>query len=267
GAGENLVPAEQLEALQTQVEELTAEVETAKAGLAEAQKQAAAESEAKEQVVAELEGLKAQVDDLTAEVETAKADLAEAQKQAAAESEAKGQIAAELASAQATLVAPEALEGLQTQVDELTAKMETAKADLTKAQGEAADAQKRLEEALAERDELTAQLAALSVGQQEFTVVKPGFAGPVAVTVSFAPDGSIAALSIGDDGFAETPGYGATVREDEYLQGLIGKVPPLSLREAGSDEAPNLADAVSGATVTSQAVIDAINEAFAAFSK
>jgi len=102
---------------------------------------------------------------------------------------------------------------------------------------------------------------------EKITVIKQGFSGPVAVTVSFAEDGSILTLEIGDEDFNETPGLGTRVQDEEFIQSLIGKVAPLALLKADEEEAPNLVDAVTGATVTSQAVVEAINEAFEQFKK
>ena len=49
----------------------------------------------------------------------------------------------------------------------------------------------------------------------------------------------------------ETPGFGTRCSEDAFTSQFIGKPLPLTL---GDD-----VDAVSGATVTSQAVVDALN--------
>ncbi len=77
-----------------------------------------------------------------------------------------------------------------------------------------------------------------------------GFAGPVAVTLQLDENGAISEISIGDDFFNETPGYGAGALEEGFQAQFIGKVPPLALADI---------DAISGATITSQAVVDAIN--------
>ncbi|MBP3648031.1 MAG: FMN-binding protein, partial [Clostridia bacterium] len=81
-----------------------------------------------------------------------------------------------------------------------------------------------------------------------------GFAGPVAVSVELDANGAISAINIGDESFAETPGFGAKALEDDFKAQFIGKVPPLALADI---------DAIAGATVTSQAVVDAINAAVA----
>ena len=85
------------------------------------------------------------------------------------------------------------------------------------------------------------------------TVSKDGFAGPVAVTVQFGSDNAtIESVKIGDDQFGETEGFGAEALKPEFGQQFIGKKAPLKLEDI---------DAISGATITSEAVVDAINEA------
>ena len=81
-----------------------------------------------------------------------------------------------------------------------------------------------------------------------------GFGGPVAVEAAFDADGKITSIKIGDDSFAETPGLGARALEDEFQAQFIGKQMPLTLADI---------DAIAGATVTSTAVVDALNEAYA----
>ena len=81
-----------------------------------------------------------------------------------------------------------------------------------------------------------------------------GFGGPVAVEATFDADGKITYIKIGDDSFAETPGLGARALEDEFQAQFIGKQMPLTLADI---------DAIAGATVTSTAVVDALNEAYA----
>ena len=80
-----------------------------------------------------------------------------------------------------------------------------------------------------------------------------GFGGPVAVEAAFDADGRITYISIGDDQFAETPGLGARALEPEFQAQFIGKQMPIALTDI---------DALTGATVTSTAVVDALNEAF-----
>ena len=86
------------------------------------------------------------------------------------------------------------------------------------------------------------------------TASAQGFGGPVAVEAAFDDEGKITYIKIGDDQFAETPGLGARALEDEFQAQFIGKQMPLTLADI---------DAIAGATVTSTAVVDALNEAYA----
>jgi uncharacterized protein with FMN-binding domain len=81
----------------------------------------------------------------------------------------------------------------------------------------------------------------------------PGGVGPVAIKVTFDANKSITDIIIGDDSFVETEGRGTKVLEPEFAQMLIGKVAPLTIEDI---------DAISGATYTSKAVVQAINAAY-----
>lgn len=80
-----------------------------------------------------------------------------------------------------------------------------------------------------------------------------GYGGPVLVRLTLDDAGAITALDVGGVRFEETEGVGSRVREPAFTQSFIGKTPPLELNTD--------IDAISGATVSSQAVVDAVNEA------
>lgn len=82
-----------------------------------------------------------------------------------------------------------------------------------------------------------------------------GYGGPVLVRLTLSESGVIESVDIGGARFAETEGVGSRVREKAFMEQFIGQTPPLAL---GSG-----IDAVSGATVSSQAAVDAVNEAAA----
>jgi len=82
-----------------------------------------------------------------------------------------------------------------------------------------------------------------------------GYGGPVLVRLTLDESGAIQEADIGGARFQETEGLGSRVRDDAFVQSLIGKKPPLEL---GSD-----IDAVSGATVSSKAAAEAVNAAYA----
>ncbi|MBE5808546.1 MAG: FMN-binding protein, partial [Clostridiales bacterium] len=78
-----------------------------------------------------------------------------------------------------------------------------------------------------------------------------GFGGEVTVNVGFADDGTIEYLSV--DTPNETDGLGKMTSESAYTSQFLGKAGPFAYGEDGIE-------AVTGATITSTAVLDAINE-------
>ncbi|MBR6787326.1 MAG: FMN-binding protein [Clostridia bacterium] len=79
-----------------------------------------------------------------------------------------------------------------------------------------------------------------------------GFAGPVAVDVT-VENGLITALKIGDEQFSETAGFGAKALEEAFVNQFIGKALPIEKTDI---------DAIAGATITTDAVIAALNKAY-----
>ena len=112
---------------------------------------------------------------------------------------------------------------------------------------------------------LISLLLALSMvlGMTAFAAAEPieasaqGFAGPVKVLVTFTDDGKVETLSINEDGFAETPGFGARALDPDELKGFIGAQAPLALENV---------DALTGATFTKTAIVNAINDAYASIA-
>ncbi len=78
-----------------------------------------------------------------------------------------------------------------------------------------------------------------------------GCQGPVEVLTGFDLDGNIVAMQPGGPSFKETPGLGSKVQEPNFRDQFIGLTPPLKLKED--------VDAVSGATISSTAVVLAVN--------
>ena len=83
-----------------------------------------------------------------------------------------------------------------------------------------------------------------------------GFGGEVETTVAARPDGIINGISVGGSNFAETAGLGARAKEPEFQEQFAGKSAPVSLTKDGGE-----IEALSGATITSRAVIKGVNEA------
>ena len=92
-----------------------------------------------------------------------------------------------------------------------------------------------------------------AVPENAVTASAQGFGGPVAVAAAFDAEGKITYIKIGDDSFSETAGLGAKALEDSFQAQFIGKTMPLKLSDI---------DAIAGATITSTAVVDALNAAY-----
>lgn len=75
--------------------------------------------------------------------------------------------------------------------------------------------------------------------------------GPIAVTMGFSPDGTAAGILIGDENFMESEGRGDRIREAWYGAQFLGR--------RGVQAYGDGIDAITGATVTSNAALAAIN--------
>lgn len=75
--------------------------------------------------------------------------------------------------------------------------------------------------------------------------------GPIAVTMGFDANGVVTGVIIGDENFMETEGRGDKILEDWYKLQFVGK--------SGAQTYGDGIDAISGATVTSDAALAAIN--------
>ena len=75
--------------------------------------------------------------------------------------------------------------------------------------------------------------------------------GPIAVTMGFDNDGTVTGVIIGDENFMETEGRGDRILEDWYKEQFIGRQGPQTYGEG--------VDAITGATVTSDAALAAVN--------
>ncbi len=89
-----------------------------------------------------------------------------------------------------------------------------------------------------------------------FTVSKSGYGGLVTVVVGILADGKISAVEVTDVS-NETPGLGQNAKNQEFRTQFSGKRVRLSVvkNSAGETEV----NAVTGATITSGAVTDAVN--------
>ena len=83
------------------------------------------------------------------------------------------------------------------------------------------------------------------------TAAGMGYNGEVAVTLGVGTDGLVTGCAVGDTSFAETPGFGARAKEASFQDQFVG----LDAVNGGSFEA------LTGATVTSNAILEAVNKA------
>ena len=83
-----------------------------------------------------------------------------------------------------------------------------------------------------------------------------GYAGPVAVTLGVGVDGKVTGAKIGDTSFAETSGFGSRWLAENQTEQFVG----IDVKEGGAIEA------LSGATITSTAVLNASNTALGVVS-
>ena len=103
------------------------------------------------------------------------------------------------------------------------------------------------------RPEATEAPAEEAPAGEEATASMKGFASDVTVTATL-DNGTITALTV--DASGETAGFGQKCAEEDFTAQFIGKTLPVTL---GED-----VDAVAGATITSTAVVDALNSLAAA---
>ena len=187
----------------------------------------------------EKAGLQANLNDLTAQLTETNAALATASADLAAMTELKAAADAEIAALNEQNAALTAeTEQKAQQIVTLSQTLTATEDSLTATTNELAAAQSNL------ADSQTALVSMLSQN-----ALAEGFGGMVKVSAVINTQGAIAYLTI--DASCETAGIGQKVMETEYLVQFLGKALPLTL---GED-----VDAITGATVTSKAVVDALN--------
>lgn len=90
-------------------------------------------------------------------------------------------------------------------------------------------------------------------------VTVQGYGGKIEVTVGCGNDGVITGVSVGGASFSETAGLGAKTKDAAFRQQYIGQSGPgITVDKAGKNAD---IDAVSGATISSTAVTNAVNTA------
>lgn len=82
-----------------------------------------------------------------------------------------------------------------------------------------------------------------------------GYSTGLNVTVGIKNDGSVAGVDIGSH--SETPGLGAKADDPDYLSQYTGLTPPANIVKTAPSNSSDV-QAITGATITSQAVADAV---------
>ena len=99
-----------------------------------------------------------------------------------------------------------------------------------------------------------------AVGDVINSLSNDSYGGAVKISVGFDADGTITGVGIRE--INDTPGLGLKAKEPKFKDQYIGKnVDTLVVTKTGAS-AENEIDAISGATVTSNAVTNAVNTAF-----
>ena len=99
-----------------------------------------------------------------------------------------------------------------------------------------------------------------AVGYVINSLSNDSYGGAVKISVGFDADGTITGVGIRE--INDTPGLGLKAKEPKFKDQYIGKnVNTLVVTKTGAS-AENEIDAISGATVTSNAVTNAVNTAF-----
>ena len=100
-----------------------------------------------------------------------------------------------------------------------------------------------------------------AVGYVTVNTVK-GFGGDVEISVAVDPEGVIQGISVGGANFKETAGLGAKSKEPAFTEQFAGKTAPVALKKNGGE-----IDAITAATITSNAVVKGVNDAMTALAK
>lgn len=105
-----------------------------------------------------------------------------------------------------------------------------------------------------------ADASGAAVGYVINSLSNDSYGGAVKISVGFDSDGTITGVGIRE--INDTPGLGLKAKEPKFKDQYIGKnVDTLVVTKTGAS-AENEIDAISGATVTSNAVTNAVNTAF-----
>ncbi len=108
----------------------------------------------------------------------------------------------------------------------------------------------------------TALSADKSVAGYVFTTSAKGYGGPISVMTGIDAQGKITAIEVLDVA-DETPGLGQNATNDNFKKQFVGLTADVGV--AKNNAGNNQITALTGATITSNAVADAVNRAFEAY--
>ena len=93
-----------------------------------------------------------------------------------------------------------------------------------------------------------------------FSTSSKGYGGEIKITVGIDKTGKITGVKIGDN--TETPGLGSKAADQPFMSQLLNITPkePLTVVKSNKSK-PEQIDAISGATITSRAVVKAVQAA------
>ncbi len=87
-----------------------------------------------------------------------------------------------------------------------------------------------------------------------------GFGGPIEVIAGLDTELTVTGISVGGSSFSETAGLGAKAKDAAFASQFVGKPAPVRVIKAGGTPADNTVDAITAATITSNAVAGAVNQ-------
>ena len=99
-----------------------------------------------------------------------------------------------------------------------------------------------------------------------FITSEKGYGGEVSVMTAIGTDGKIVNVAI-LDASGETPGLGQNLTKENFYSQFSGKSGATEVVKNGADSAKNEVNAVTGATISSRAVKNAVNKALSQYSE
>lgn len=96
-----------------------------------------------------------------------------------------------------------------------------------------------------------------------FTLTAKGYKPGISLTLGIYPDGTVSALYVGSN--EESPGLGANAGKPEFYEQFSGKTAGLTVTKGVPGE--NEISAISGATITSKGITNAVDLALECFAE